>query len=98
MLRHQRNIITKFLNRYEDDDFVMISDVDEIPNPIAIKKFLNKKKKIGIFKQLMFYYKLNLINNTCNHWYGTKICKKKIFKFTRGIKSFKAKILSMVEA
>ena len=92
MLRHQRNIITKFLNRYEDNDFIMISDVDEIPNPIAIKKFLNKKKKIGIFKQLMFYYKLNLINNTCNYWHGTKICKKKFLNSPEGLRALKPKI------
>ena len=42
---------------FSDEDLIMISDIDEIPN---LEKF-NYKNKISIFMQRMFYYKLNLV-------------------------------------
>ena len=71
----QRNFIMKGLSDATDDDLVLISDVDEIPNleNINIK---NIKEKIIQFRQKMFYYKFNLnLPNTI--WAGTKACKKK---------------------
>ena len=57
-----------------DEDLILISDVDEIPNlsKIDLKKI---NQKIPLFKQDMFYYKFNLkLPNT--EWIGTKACKK----------------------
>jgi beta-1,4-mannosyl-glycoprotein beta-1,4-N-acetylglucosaminyltransferase len=71
----QRNFISKGLNFADDDDFILISDVDEIPNLENIN-FKNYQKKIIQFKQEMFYYKFNLkLPNLI--WTGTKACKKK---------------------
>ena len=74
----QRNHISKGLSNAADDDLILISDVDEIPNFESIK--LEKiKNQIIMFEQNIFYYKLNryLPNFT---WYGTKGCKKKYIK------------------
>src|SRR5210317_1029005 len=35
----QRNAIIRGLKNSEDDDLIIISDIDEIPNPDKIKKF-----------------------------------------------------------
>ena len=72
----QRNYITKGLKNADDNDFILISDVDEIPKLENLNLF-NIKNKIVMFEQNIFYYKLNryLPNFT---WYGTKACKKKI--------------------
>ena len=71
----QRNFISKGLGGAEDDDLILISDVDEIPNLEDID--LNKiNQEITLFKQNMFYYKFNLkLPNLI--WAGTKGCKKK---------------------
>ena len=71
----QRNYISSGLINAKDDDVIMISDVDEIPNLININ-FNKMINKIYLFKQDMFYYKFNLqIPNF--KWVGTKACKKK---------------------
>ena len=71
----QRNYIINGLNNADDEDLILISDVDEIPN---LKNFDKNKinKKIILFQQDMFYYKFNLkLPNL--FWSGTKACKKK---------------------
>ena len=71
----QRNFITKGLNQASDDDVILISDVDEIPNLENIN-FNDYKEKLIFFNQEMFYYKFNLKLPDCN-WVGTRSCKKK---------------------
>ncbi len=71
----QRNHIVEGIKEANDEDLILISDVDEIPNlsKIDLKKI---NQKIILFKQDMFYYKFNLkLPNT--EWIGTKACKKK---------------------
>ncbi len=58
-----------------DDDLIILSDNDEIPN-LNSKEFSSSKANIFIFKQLFFYYKLNLFYDAM-YWYGSKACKKK---------------------
>ena len=71
----QRNFILEGLNSADNEDFILISDVDEIPNLNNIH-FNNYKEKIIQFRQEMFYYKFNLkLPNLI--WTGTKGCKKK---------------------
>jgi len=71
----QRNLITKGLLKAKENDIILISDVDEIPNLENIN-FSKINKKIILFKQNMFYYKFNLyLPNFI--WTGTKACKKK---------------------
>ena len=68
-------VLQKGINEAEENDLILLSDNDEIPNLESIK-FKNSKKDILIFRQLFFYYKFNLLNDTM-FWYGTKACKKK---------------------
>ena len=71
----QRNLISKGLEAANKEDFIMISDVDEIPKLSGLN-FNSLNEKIILFKQDMFYYKLNLkLPNFI--WTGTKACKKK---------------------
>jgi beta-1,4-mannosyl-glycoprotein beta-1,4-N-acetylglucosaminyltransferase len=71
----QRNYILEGLGRATKDDFILISDVDEIPILSGLD-FSKINEQIILFKQHMFYYKFNLcLSNTV--WTGTKGCKKK---------------------
>ena len=85
---HQRNFIEKGLNKSKDDDLILISDVDEIPNleSIDLRKI---KNKIIMFEQNIFYYKLNRFLPDFK-WFGTKVCRKKDLvnpQWLRNIKS-----------
>ena len=71
----QRNFIINGLKDANDDDYVLISDVDEIPNLEEID-FSKINQKILLFRQDMFYYKFNL-NLPNFSWTGTKGCKKR---------------------
>ena len=71
----QRNAITRGLTEASDEDFIIISDVDEIPNLENID-FSNIKEKFIFFKQIFFCYKLNLFSEKLI-WYGSKMIKKK---------------------
>ena len=57
--QHQRNSIIRGLAKASDDDLVILSDVDEIPNLKKLKYF-DKNTKFAVFSQKMFMYKLNL--------------------------------------
>ena len=72
---YQREMIGECLNDADYDDFIIIGDVDEIPNldAIILKKV---KKKLVCFKQKMFFYKFNLLHEKIA-WYGSRVCKKK---------------------
>ena len=85
----QRNSILLGLNEARNDDFILISDVDEIPNLENIN-FSNYKNSLLFFKQKMFYYKLNLIYKNFI-WHGTKGCFKKKFLHPQWIRNIKNK-------
>ena len=58
----QRENLQKGLINAEEDDFILISDLDEIPK-LDNLKLSEYKDKIVLFEQDMFYYKFNLIYN-----------------------------------
>ncbi len=83
----QRNYIREGIKIANDEDIILVSDVDEIPNlsNINIKKI---KERIILFKQDMFYYKFNLkLPNM--EWTGTKGCRKKNFISAQWLRNIK---------
>ena len=79
----------KGLSDVEENDLIMISDNDEIPNleSLNIKEINNN---FIIFKQLFFYYRFDLLYDKMP-WYGTKACKKKNLKSFSNLKNLKNK-------
>ena len=51
----QRNALSRGYEDCDPNDFIMISDLDEIPNPKVIHKFTSKNK-YGCFVQKNFLY------------------------------------------
>ena len=76
---YQREKIYNELYDAKEEDFILYSDSDEIPNPKKLENF-QLKKKYGIFMQKFFVYKLNIYNPHETPWEGTRICKKKNLK------------------
>ena len=73
----------------DQEDMIIVSDVDEIPDLEKIN-FEKINKKLVFFKQKMFYYKLNLFHKTFP-WFGSKACKKKYFKTPEWLREIKNK-------
>jgi len=86
---YQREALQLGLKKLLDDDLIIISDLDEIPNLSNIE-LKNINNKIIIFKQKMFYYKLNLLYEEFN-WFGSKACKKKNFLSPQWLRNIKSK-------
>ena len=86
----QRNAIKRGLINANDNDWIIISDLDEIPDLSNIN-FNSINEKIIFFKQKVFYYKLNLELKTLR-WIGSKACKKKYLKSPQWLRNVKDKI------
>ena len=83
---HQRNFLQSKIKDFHDDDLIIISDLDEIPN---LEKFIYKAK-ITFFEQKMYYYKLNLLHKNFV-WFGSKIVKKKHLISPQWLRNIKSK-------
>jgi|TARA_B100000700_G_scaffold86223_1_gene96989 beta-1,4-mannosyl-glycoprotein beta-1,4-N-acetylglucosaminyltransferase len=87
--QHQRNSILRGLKNCDDNDLVILSDVDEIPDLDKLNLF--NKKNYAVFSQRMFMYKINLLNLDEKNWHGSKICLKKNFKSPQWLRNLKFK-------
>ena len=83
---NQRNMQIRGLNLAEDNDLILSSDLDEIPN---FKNFIFKNK-ITLFEQDVFYYKFNLMQPNFK-WIGTRACQKKYLKSLQWLRNIKGK-------
>ena len=85
----QRENLNQSIKKLNDDDIIILSDLDEIPNLLNIN-FKKIKGNIYTFEQKMFYYKLNFLYPKLV-WYGTKICTKKNFISPQWLRNIKSK-------
>ena len=86
-IRQQYDVLREGIKDAQNDDLIILSDCDEIPNLENLNKV--NSKQIIIFKQLLFYYKFDLHHNAMT-WYGSKGCLKKdllTFNWLRNIKN-----------
>ena len=74
-IANQREFLLNGLQEADDNDLILYSDNDEIPNPETLNENL-LKEEISIFEQKLFYYKFNLLYEKI-FWYGTRACRKK---------------------
>jgi len=86
---YQRQMAQQALNNIEPEDWIIINDIDEIPN-LKNFDFKKVKNKLLIFKQKIFYYKFNLLYPAIP-WYGSRACKKKNFLSPQWLRNVKHK-------
>ena len=91
-----RNEISNYLVDADDNDWIIISDLDEIPNPYKIKEF-KSKNKFAFFEQNFFYYKFNVLNISQPFWYGSRICVKKHLKSPQWLRNIKIKKRNVIK-
>ncbi len=85
----QRESLNEGLKETDDEDLILISDLDEIPN-LEKLNFSDINNNILLFEQKMFYYKLNLFYANYK-WIGTKGTKKKNFISPQWLRNIKGK-------
>jgi len=85
----QRESLKQGLKDTLDEDLILVSDLDEIPNLDEIN-FNKIKDNILIFEQKMFYYKLNLFYEDFI-WQGTKGTKSKNFLSPQWLRNIKGR-------
>jgi hypothetical protein len=76
---HQRNCILRGLDNCNENDLIMISDVDEIPNREAIK--LPDGIQVLTYNMIAFQYSFKFIQNI-EPWFGTVLTTFKFLKTT----------------
>ena len=85
----QRNQIMDGILDADKDDWIIVSDLDEIPNLEEIN-FNTIENKLIFFEQHMTYYKFNLkLENFI--WFGSKACKFKNLKSPQWLRDIKTK-------
>ena len=85
----QRNCLSDGIRDANDEDLIILSDLDEIPN-LENVEFEKIKNNILLFEQKIFYYKFNLLYPNFL-WYGSKACKKKNFLYPQWLRNIKNK-------
>jgi beta-1,4-mannosyl-glycoprotein beta-1,4-N-acetylglucosaminyltransferase len=90
--KYQRNQISKGLYDANNEDVILVSDVDEIPN---LENNIYLKSDSCIFLQNFYYYKFNVL---CyeglkwnNKWPGSKSIKFKYFKNAQSVRELRVK-------
>ncbi len=88
--QHQRNSISDGLINANENDLIILSDSDEIPDLSKLNE-IKKNTKYTAFSQSMFMYKLNLQNLNESNWIGSKACLKKNFPKPQNLRDLKFK-------
>ena len=88
--QHQRNNILNGLNNAANNDLIILSDSDEIPDLKKIDQ-IKPTTKFTAFSQKMFMYKLNLQNLNESDWVGSKVCLKKNLPQPQSLRNLKFK-------
>ena len=88
--QYQRNSLIRGFDKCNENDLIMISDIDEIPDPKKLSEF-RIENKYACFLQKNFQSKLNLQNITDKYWMGTKICQKKYLRSPQWLRNIKTK-------
>ena len=73
---YNRNLIAHGIVDAEPDDYIIISDVDEIVNPTALMQGINAGLDMFILKQKLFYYFVNCLQK--QPWNGPVVIKKRL--------------------
>ena len=93
---HQREAILRGLSTMAPDDVVLMSDLDEIPNPSAITASLERCRKHGgvaFFEQTYHCYFLNCVNQNAK-WLGSAMLRGRDLTSPQRIRDYRTKKLN----
>ncbi len=95
---YQRNYLINGLHDAQDQDWILVSDLDEIPRPETIAQFNPQRFKRADFEQRAYVYRLNnlsvLPNDQPAFWPGSKVTTfkylKNFFETVTAVRSYKS--------
>ena len=88
--QHQRNSLINGIKKANDNDLILLSDSDEIPDLTKLNQIKNFTK-FTAFSQMMFMYKINLQNLNESNWIGTRAVLKKNMILPQKLRNLKFK-------
>ena len=84
---YQRNFIANGIKDVSDDDIIIVSDVDEIPN---LEKYDGEREVA--FYQKKYYYYLNYCIKGSDWWLGSVAAKKRNVETPQGLRDRRTKM------
>lgn len=90
---YQRRQIARGLATAAPDDFIIISDVDEIPRRSALETIIASGRAHNaytVFGLAEFHHRLNLHRENFTLWLGTRMLQKKILRDIQAARKLKA--------
>ena len=78
----------------EPEDYIIVSDVDEIPNPEMLKFGFEKNFDIFTLQQKLFYYYVNCMQKQL--WSGPVIAKRKHVTSTQGMRKMRGNRINLL--
>jgi beta-1,4-mannosyl-glycoprotein beta-1,4-N-acetylglucosaminyltransferase len=84
---YNREMLINGIGDADPNDYIMVSDVDEIPNPIVLKKAINDNLDFFILQQKLYYYFVNCMQTQL--WSGPVVMKRKNVKSTQAMRKMR---------
>jgi beta-1,4-mannosyl-glycoprotein beta-1,4-N-acetylglucosaminyltransferase len=86
---YQRNQIMQGLSKASDDDLILISDVDEIPNPTALSM-----SDFAVYQQRLYYYYVNCLQDQL--WQGTVSIRKRLIDTPQAVRNMRGSQVNVI--
>lgn len=82
---YQRNLIEYGYQNAGPEDYIVIGDIDEIANPVALKEGISRGyEQFGLLQKLFYYY----VNcQAVQMWYGSMCWKKKFITSPQDVRN-----------
>lgn len=90
---HQRNALLAGLDDARPDDFVLLSDVDEIPRAASVKDATEhpySRPAVHCFEQKMFKYFINLQHEDSWSRTGPRLCRRRFLRSMQALRSVRS--------
>ena len=92
---YNRNLIFEGLSGANGDDYIILSDIDEIPNPKAVLEGISSEFKVFVLKQKLFYYYVNCLQK--QEWFGTVVTKRKDLESPKALRRKRNICVNVIE-
>ena len=84
---YQRNLMAQGYKTAKPDDYIIINDIDEIANPVALKEGIERGyEKFGLHQKLFYYY-VNCLMAIA--WYGSTVWKRKFIDSPQQVRNMR---------
>jgi len=84
---YNREMLINGIKEAAPDDYIMVSDVDEIPNPVTLKWGIERNFDFFVLQQKLFYYFVNC--KQVQLWSGPVIMKRKNVTSTQAMRKMR---------